>query len=85
MTAKPETRFFPNLLNNRHYLGTLSTLLYNWPIFASLLFFGLVTLTAGFLLSTPWDWLVSSVNYRWQSCCSRMEPIHMRRRTIQRN
>ncbi|MBI1877107.1 MAG: class I SAM-dependent methyltransferase [Chloroflexi bacterium] len=57
MTAKSQTRFFPNLLSNRHYLGTISTLLYNWPIFAGLLFFGVVALTAGSLLSWPWSWL----------------------------
>ncbi len=57
MTVKSETRFFPGLLSHRHYSGTFSTLLYNWPIFAGLLFFGLVALLAGLWLSTPWRWL----------------------------
>jgi ubiquinone/menaquinone biosynthesis C-methylase UbiE len=58
MTIKSETRLFPSLLSNRQYFGAISTLLYNWPIFAGLLFFGLVTLMAGgFLLPAPWHWL----------------------------
>jgi ubiquinone/menaquinone biosynthesis C-methylase UbiE len=63
MTAKSQTRFFPNLLSNRLYLGTISTLFYNWPIFAGLLFFGVVTLTAGSLLPVPWDWLLVSSGF----------------------
>lgn len=44
MTVKSEIRFFPSLLSNRHYSGTVATLLYNWPIFVGLLFFGVVAL-----------------------------------------
>jgi ubiquinone/menaquinone biosynthesis C-methylase UbiE len=58
MISKSESRFFPGLLSDRHYSGTFSTLLYNWPIFAGLLFFGLVTLLAGLWLSTPWSWVL---------------------------
>ena len=54
MTAKPEMRFFPSLLSNRHYSGTMATLLYNWPIFAGLLFFGVVALMVGWLWPSPW-------------------------------
>ena len=57
MTVKSQTGFFPSLLSNRHYSGTISTLLYNWPIFAGALFFGLVALTASMMLSAPWNWL----------------------------
>ncbi len=57
MTVKSETRLFPSLLSNRHYSGTISTLLYNWPIFAGLLFFGGVALMVGALLPSPWSWL----------------------------
>jgi ubiquinone/menaquinone biosynthesis C-methylase UbiE len=57
MTVKSEMRFFPSLLSNRQYSGTMATLLYNWPIFAGALFFSMVTLTAGVLLPSPWHWL----------------------------
>jgi ubiquinone/menaquinone biosynthesis C-methylase UbiE len=57
MTVKSQTGFFPSLLTNRHYSGTISTLLYNWPIFAGALFFGLVALTVSMMLSAPWNWL----------------------------
>jgi ubiquinone/menaquinone biosynthesis C-methylase UbiE len=57
MTVKSQTGLFPALLGNRHYSGTMSTLLYNWPIFASILFFGLVMLAVSFLLPAPWSWL----------------------------
>lgn len=58
MTIKSETRFFPGLLSHRYYSGTFSSLLYNWPIFAGLLFFGLVVLLASLWLSSPWNWLL---------------------------
>jgi ubiquinone/menaquinone biosynthesis C-methylase UbiE len=58
MTVKSQIGFFPSLLSNRQYSGTVSTLLYNWPIFTGALFFGLVALTASTLVvSTPWSWL----------------------------
>lgn len=57
MMVKSQARFFPNLLNNRHYSGLISTMLYNWPIFAGLLFFGIVMLTAGVWVPGPWHWL----------------------------
>lgn len=57
MTVKSQTGLFPTLLGNQHYSGTMSTLLYNWPIFASILFFGLVMLAVSLLLPTPWAWL----------------------------
>ena len=57
MTVKSETGLFPSLLSSCHYSGTLSTLLYNWPIFAGAIFFGVVTLWAGMWLSGPWNWL----------------------------
>jgi ubiquinone/menaquinone biosynthesis C-methylase UbiE len=57
MTVKSQMGLFPALLGNRHYSGTMSTLLYNWPIFASIAFFGLVMLGASFLLVNPWNWL----------------------------
>jgi ubiquinone/menaquinone biosynthesis C-methylase UbiE len=57
MTVKSQTGFFPTLLGNQNYSGTMSTLLYNWPIFASILFFGLVMLIVTFLLPRPWCWI----------------------------
>jgi ubiquinone/menaquinone biosynthesis C-methylase UbiE len=57
MTVKSQTGFFPTLLGNQNYSGTMSTLLYNWPIFASILFFGLVMLIVSFLLPRPWCWI----------------------------
>ncbi len=58
MTIKSDPRLFPSLLKNPQYSGTISSLLYNWPIFAALLFFGLVTLVAAALLPAPWHWLL---------------------------
>jgi SAM-dependent methyltransferase len=55
MTAKSQTRFFPSLLNNHRYSGTISTLLYNWPIFGGALVFGFIAMGASRLLGTPWD------------------------------
>jgi SAM-dependent methyltransferase len=57
MTVKSQTGLFPSLLRNQHYSGTMTTLLYNWPIFASTLFFGLVMLGVSLLLPGPWTWL----------------------------
>jgi ubiquinone/menaquinone biosynthesis C-methylase UbiE len=57
MTVKSQTRFFPSLLSNRQYSGTISTLLYNWPIFAGALFYGLIASGVSFMLSGPWSWL----------------------------
>ena len=57
MTVKSQTGLFPSLLNNQHYSGTLSTLIYNWPIFASIAFFGLVMLGVSALLPAPWHWV----------------------------
>jgi ubiquinone/menaquinone biosynthesis C-methylase UbiE len=57
MALKPQVGFFPGLLRHHHYSGTLSTLLYNWPIFGGLLFFGVVTVTASTWLAWPWHWL----------------------------
>ena len=56
MTVKSQTGLFPHLLSSRQYSGTVSTLLYNWPIFAGALFFGIVTITAGIWLPTLWSW-----------------------------
>jgi ubiquinone/menaquinone biosynthesis C-methylase UbiE len=59
MTVKSASRFFPGLLSHRHYSGTMSTLIYNWPIFVGLLFFGLVTLIASlWVVPAPWHWLM---------------------------
>jgi ubiquinone/menaquinone biosynthesis C-methylase UbiE len=58
MAIKSQTGFFPELLRNRQYSGTLSTLVYNWPIFGGALFFGGVALTAGFWLESPWNWIL---------------------------
>ncbi len=55
MTAKSQTRFSPSLLRNHQYSGTISTLLYNWPIFSGALFFGLVAVAASAWLHAPWD------------------------------
>jgi ubiquinone/menaquinone biosynthesis C-methylase UbiE len=57
MTVKSQTGLFPTLLSNRHYSGTVSMLLYNWPIFGGALFFGLVTLVTGMIVPAPWSWL----------------------------
>lgn len=59
MTVKTQAKRFPNLLLTHHqYSGTIATVLYNWPIFAGILFFGLVTLSLGLLMSTAWAWLL---------------------------
>ena len=60
MTAKSHSRFSPALLSNLQYSGMISTLLYNWPIFAGALFFGLVALGVGLWLPTPWSWILLS-------------------------
>jgi ubiquinone/menaquinone biosynthesis C-methylase UbiE len=57
MAVKSQIGLFPSLLSNRHYSGTVSTLLYNWPIFAGALFFALVALGVSVFLSGPWDWI----------------------------
>lgn len=57
MTVKSQTGLFPTLLGHQPTLGTISTLLYNWPIFASILFFGLVMLAVSLLLPRPWCWI----------------------------
>jgi len=57
MTVKSQTGLFPTLLGKQQYSGTMSTLLYNWPIFASILFFGLAMLAVSIILPTPWAWL----------------------------
>ena len=57
MAVKSQAKRLPNLLlNNPQYSGTISTLLYNWPIFIGLIFFGLVTVVAGFMIPTNWGW-----------------------------
>lgn len=58
MTVKSQTGLFPSLLSNRQYSGTSSTLLYNWPIFAGVLFFSLVAFTVSRVLPQPWAWLL---------------------------
>ncbi len=58
MTAKSQTRFTPNLLRNNQYFGTISTLLYNWPIFSGALACGLVALAASTFLNNPWNWIL---------------------------
>ncbi|MEW5959972.1 MAG: methyltransferase domain-containing protein [Chloroflexota bacterium] len=57
MTVKSQSQsgLFPTLLSHRQYSGTVSTLLYNWPIFAGALFFGIVTLTVSTWLPGPWS------------------------------
>lgn len=61
MAVKSQTGLFPGLLSNRQYSGTISTLLYNWPIFAGVLFFGLVMLVAGILLlPNAWSWILAA-------------------------
>lgn len=57
MTAKPQSGFFPNLLRNPHYSGTVATLVYNWPIFAAILIFGVAALVSSAFLAAPWHWL----------------------------
>ena len=57
MTIKSQIGLFPGLLSNRRYSGTMSTLLYNWPLFAGLLGFGLVMLTVSYFVPSPWTWL----------------------------
>ena len=57
MTVKSQSGLFPTLLSHRQYSGTVSTLLYNWPIFAGALFFGVVTITVSTWLPSLWGWL----------------------------
>jgi len=57
MTVKSQSGLFPTLLSHRQYSGTITTLLYNWPVFAGALFFGVVALTASTWLPLPWSWL----------------------------
>ncbi|HMR66903.1 MAG TPA: hypothetical protein PKE64_23070, partial [Anaerolineae bacterium] len=58
MTAKSPPRLAPSLIRNTQYSGTVSTLLYNWPIFAGLLIFGVAGLLSGSLLAGLWGWLL---------------------------
>lgn len=58
MTVKSQTGLFPYLLSNRHYSGTMSTLVYNWPIFAGALFFGVIALLVSTLTPDPWHWIL---------------------------
>lgn len=60
MAVKTQAGLFPTLLRNRQYSGTVSTLLYNWPLFAGTLFFGLVALVASQWLLSPWNWILLS-------------------------
>lgn len=57
MAAKPQTGFFPELLRKQQYSGTISTLVYNWPIFTGILVFGLAALLSSAFLMAPWNWL----------------------------
>jgi len=57
MTVKSQTGLFPALLGSRHYSGTMSTLLYNWPLFAGMFFFGLVMSIVSLFLPVPWSGL----------------------------
>jgi ubiquinone/menaquinone biosynthesis C-methylase UbiE len=36
----------------------MATVLYNWPIFAGIMVFGIVSLATGTLLGSPWNWLL---------------------------
>ncbi len=57
MTVKTQAKRFPNLLlRHMQYSGTISTLLYNWPIFAGGILFSVVALIVGWLLPVPWRW-----------------------------
>lgn len=58
MTAKSQPRLAPSLLRNQQYSGTVATFLYNWPIFAGVMVFGIVALGTSSLLETPWSWLL---------------------------
>lgn len=58
MAVKSQVKFFPALLQNHQYSGMISTLLYNWPIFAGMLLFGLVAGGAGLWLPVPWRWFL---------------------------
>jgi len=58
MTAKSQTSLRPKLLGNTQYSGTISTLLYNWPVFVGAFIFGVVTIITGNLLFAPWNWLL---------------------------
>ena len=55
MTAKSQTGFSPRLLGNHAYSGTLSTLLYNWPIFCGVFLFGLLALLLGVFAPGWWQ------------------------------
>jgi len=57
MTVKSQSGFFPALLSYRYTSGAVSTLLYNWPVFAAILGFGLVMLSISLWLAQPWSWL----------------------------
>jgi ubiquinone/menaquinone biosynthesis C-methylase UbiE len=58
MTAKSQSRLTPNLLRNGQYSGTISTILYNWPLFSGALFFGLIAIAASIFLRAPLNWLL---------------------------
>ena len=58
MTAKLQSRLAPNLLRNGQYSGTISTIVYNWPLFSGALFFGLIAIAAGTFLHGPLNWLL---------------------------
>ncbi len=55
MTVKSQTKLSPSLLQNKHYSGTITTFLYNWPIFCGVLVFGVIALVASSLLYAPWN------------------------------
>lgn len=58
MTAKPQPGVAPGLLQNRHYSGTLATVLYNWPIFVGIFLFGVAALVCASFLAAPWSALL---------------------------
>lgn len=60
MTAKSQPELSPSLRRNIQYSGTVSNLLYNWPIFAGIFLFGAVAVVSGTLLSYPWNWIFIS-------------------------
>ena len=57
MTAKSQTGFSPGLLRKSQYSGTISTLLYNWPIFGGALLFGVIALATSTFVVSPWNWI----------------------------
>lgn len=61
MTVKSQAKLFPRLLSNRHYSGTMATLVYNWPIFMGAVVFSLVALGVSLGLSTAWGWALGAV------------------------